>query len=130
MPAELARRMLLLLGDAQLRGRFGRFNRERVDRQFRWERAARRVCEIYEEVLEEWKRGTGRAMKGQAERFFRDTDYWQAWSEVPDLTVDIDYALRAVRPEDRSVLDVPCGRGRLLKAVAGGRPAPRSSVWT
>jgi len=53
-----------------------------------------------------------------AERFFSDSDYWKAWSEVPDLTVDIDYALRAVRHDDRSVLDVPCGRGRLLKAVS------------
>ena len=66
-------------------------------------------------------------MTGQAERFFRDTDYWRSWSEVPDLTVDIDYALRAVRPEDESVLDVPCGRGRLLKAV--GRRAPGARLF-
>jgi SAM-dependent methyltransferase len=58
-----------------------------------------------------------------AEQFFSDSDYWQAWSQVPDLTVDIDYALRAVRPDDRSVLDVPCGRGRLLKAVSRHAPA-------
>jgi len=58
-----------------------------------------------------------------AERFFRESDYWRAWSEVPDLTVDIDYALRAVRPGDRSVLDAPCGRGRLLKAVSRAAPA-------
>lgn len=62
-----------------------------------------------------------------AERFFRDSEYWKAWSEVPDLTVDIDYALRAVRPEDRSVLDVPCGRGRLLKAVS--RRAPGAALY-
>jgi SAM-dependent methyltransferase len=62
-------------------------------------------------------------MSGQAERFFSESDYWRAWSEVPDLTVDIDYALRAVRPGDRSVLDVPCGRGRLLKAVSRQAPA-------
>ncbi len=54
---ELARRLLLLLGDALLRRRFGRFNRDRVDRHFRWERASRRVWDIYEEVLTEWKRG-------------------------------------------------------------------------
>jgi len=54
---ELARRLLLLLGDALLRRRFGRFNRDRVDRHFRWERASRRVWDIYEEVLAEWKRG-------------------------------------------------------------------------
>lgn len=54
---ELARRILQLLGDAELRRRFGGFNRDRVDRRFRWERASRRVWEIYEEVLAEWKRG-------------------------------------------------------------------------
>jgi SAM-dependent methyltransferase len=64
-------------------------------------------------------------MTGQAERFFRDTDYWRAWSGVPDRTVDIDYALRAVLPEDRTVLDVPCGRGRLLKAVRQRAPGAR-----
>jgi len=53
----LARRILDLLGDAELRGRFGHFNRARVDRHFRWERASRRVWEIYQEVLAEWKRG-------------------------------------------------------------------------
>jgi SAM-dependent methyltransferase len=58
-----------------------------------------------------------------AERFFSDTDYWKSWSAVPDMTVDIGYALRAVRPDDRSVLDAPCGRGRLLKAVAQRAPA-------
>ena len=64
-------------------------------------------------------------MNSQAERFFRDTDYWRAWSEVPDLTVYIDYALRAVRADDRAVLDVPCGRGRLLKAVRRHAPGAR-----
>ena len=54
---ELARSILSLLGDALLRRRFGRFNQERVDRLFRWDRASHRVGEIYEEVLAEWKRG-------------------------------------------------------------------------
>src|SRR6266536_2486937 len=62
-----------------------------------------------------------------AERFFSDGDYWKSWSEVPDVTVDIDYALRAVRHDDRSVLDVPCGRGRLLKAVS--RRAPGAALY-
>ena len=62
-----------------------------------------------------------------AERFFRDSDYWRSWSAVPDETVDIDYALRAVEPDDRSVLDVPCGRGRLLKAVS--RRAPAAALY-
>lgn len=56
-------------------------------------------------------------MKTDAERFFRTSDYWRAWSAVPDLTADIDYAVRSIRASDRAVLDVPCGRGRLLKAV-------------
>ena len=54
---ELPRQILRLLGDAELRRRFGRFNRDRVDRLFRWDRASQRVGEIYEEVVAEWKRG-------------------------------------------------------------------------
>ena len=65
------------------------------------------------------------AVTGTAERFFRDGDYWRAWSAVPDLTVDIAYALGAVRASDRRVLDAPCGRGRLLRACAGRAPATR-----
>jgi SAM-dependent methyltransferase len=53
----------------------------------------------------------------KAEEFFRTTSYWRAWSQVPDVTADIAYALAAVESSDRSVLDVPCGRGRLLKAL-------------
>ena len=52
-----------------------------------------------------------------AERFFRDSEYWRAWSRVPDMTADIPYALAALDPGCRRVLDAPCGRGRLLKAV-------------
>lgn len=55
--SDFAARLVLLLGDADLRRRFGEFNRDRVDRHFRWSRATRRVMEIYEEVLAEWKRG-------------------------------------------------------------------------
>jgi len=57
---QLGRHLRELLADAALRERFGRFNRERIDRHFRWDRAARRVCEIYEDVLAEWKRGVQR----------------------------------------------------------------------
>jgi glycosyltransferase involved in cell wall biosynthesis len=46
-----------LLDQAELRRRFGAFNRDRVERHFRWARAARRVLKIYEEVLADWKRG-------------------------------------------------------------------------
>lgn len=52
-----------------------------------------------------------------AERFFRDSEYWRVWSQVPDMTTDIPYVLAALHPGYRRVLDVPCGRGRLLKAV-------------
>jgi len=48
---------LRLLDDASLRRRLGAFNRERVERHFRWPRAARRVLDIYDEVLADWKRG-------------------------------------------------------------------------
>jgi len=61
-------------------------------------------------------------MKTDAEGFFRASNYWKAWSTVPDLTADIPYALRAIRQADRRVLDVPCGRGRLLKAVRAHAP--------
>ncbi len=56
-------------------------------------------------------------MKSPAEEFFRRSDYWLAWSQVPDLTADVPYALAALAADDRRVLDVPCGRGRLLRAV-------------
>jgi glycosyltransferase involved in cell wall biosynthesis len=52
---------LRLLDQPELRRRFGAFNRERVDRHFRWPRAARRVLDIYEEVVGDWKRGVRRA---------------------------------------------------------------------
>ncbi len=57
--SDFAARLRLLLSDDDLRRRLGAFNRDRVQRQFRWDRAARRVMEIYEEVLAEWKRGLG-----------------------------------------------------------------------
>ncbi len=65
-------------------------------------------------------------MKSLAERFFRESDYWKSWAQVPDLTADIPYALEAVRPSDARILDVPCGRGRLLKAVR--RLAPKAAL--
>ena len=52
---------LQLLDQPELRRRFGAFNRERVDRHFRWPRAARRVLDIYEEIVGDWKRGVRRA---------------------------------------------------------------------
>jgi len=52
---------LRLLDQPALRRRFGAFNRERVDRHFRWPRAARRVLDVYEEVVGDWKREVRRA---------------------------------------------------------------------
>jgi glycosyltransferase involved in cell wall biosynthesis len=56
----LAAATLRILDQADLRRDFGAFNRERVNRHFRWPRAARRVLEIYEEVRADWKRGVRR----------------------------------------------------------------------
>ncbi len=58
---------------------------------------------------------------GRAEDFFRETGYWRAWSRVPDATADIPYALAAVEPTHHSILDVPCGRGRLLRSIRSYR---------
>ena len=52
---------LQLLDQPELRRRIGAFNRERVCRHFRWPRAARRVLDIYEEIVGDWKRGVRRA---------------------------------------------------------------------
>jgi glycosyltransferase involved in cell wall biosynthesis len=54
------RGLLWLLDDPDLRRRFGAFNRERVDRSYRWERSSRRVAEIYEDTLLQWKRDGAR----------------------------------------------------------------------
>lgn len=51
---------LRLIDQRELRRRFGAFNRGRVDRHFRWSRAARRVLDVYEEVVGDWKRGVRR----------------------------------------------------------------------
>jgi len=61
----------------------------------------------------------------KAEEFFRQTPYWRAWSDVPDSTADIPYAVATVGPGQTSVLDIPCGRGRLLNAIKGCRPGVR-----
>jgi hypothetical protein len=52
-----------------------------------------------------------------AERFFRDSEYWLVWSQVPDMSADIPYVLAALHLGHRRGFDVPCGRGQLLKAV-------------
>jgi glycosyltransferase involved in cell wall biosynthesis len=51
-PAEFAARLQTLLADPALRERFGRANRDRVERHFRWERCATATRRVYERVLE------------------------------------------------------------------------------
>jgi SAM-dependent methyltransferase len=71
-----------------------------------------------------WFRGLSMAERERpAERYFRESKYWEVWSKVPDVTADLTYALAAVRSTHRLVLDVPCGRGRLLKAVLARYPS-------
>lgn len=58
--AAFTRAVLRLLDAPDLRAQLGGFNRDRVEQRFRWGRAARRVLEIYDEVLADWKRGVRR----------------------------------------------------------------------
>ena len=58
--AAFVRGLLCLLADPALRRRCGAFNRERIDRSYRWERSSRRVAEIYEDTLLQWKRDGAR----------------------------------------------------------------------
>lgn len=59
--AGFAKAALELLGDERMRQKFGAANRARVDRLFRWERAAAEVKRIYEEVLDGWRRRRAQA---------------------------------------------------------------------
>ena len=54
--AAFVRGLVRLVDDLELRRRFGGFNRERINRHYRWERSSRRVAEIYEDTLLQWKR--------------------------------------------------------------------------
>jgi glycosyltransferase involved in cell wall biosynthesis len=54
------RGLIRMLDDPELRRRYGVFNRQRIDRSYRWERTSRRVAEIYEDTLLQWKRQAGR----------------------------------------------------------------------
>jgi glycosyltransferase involved in cell wall biosynthesis len=54
-PERLAERLLLLLRDADLRVKLGQHNRERAEREFRWERCAARTRRVYEETLAAWR---------------------------------------------------------------------------
>jgi glycosyltransferase involved in cell wall biosynthesis len=50
-PAALARAIAALLDDPVARERFGRMGRERILANFKWERAAREVTEIYRQTI-------------------------------------------------------------------------------
>ena len=52
---EFVRKILLLLDDKELRLQMGVRARERVDRLFRWERAARETFEIYQRTIEQFR---------------------------------------------------------------------------
>jgi glycosyltransferase involved in cell wall biosynthesis len=57
----LARSVLRLASDADLRRKLGAANRERVDRMFRWDLCATATARIYESVLDDWRsRAAGR----------------------------------------------------------------------
>lgn len=57
---QFTRSLLELLADLDLRRRCGAFNRERIGREYRWEQCSRRVIEIYEDAVLQWKRGSTR----------------------------------------------------------------------
>jgi phosphatidylinositol alpha-1,6-mannosyltransferase len=58
-PDRFVERLLLLLGDAALREKFGAAGRERADRLFRWEACVDGTRRVYEETLEAWRRRGG-----------------------------------------------------------------------
>ncbi len=55
------RSVLRLFAHADLRRRFGDFNRDRIERLYRWEECSRRVLEIYQDAALDWKRRGGRS---------------------------------------------------------------------
>jgi phosphatidyl-myo-inositol dimannoside synthase len=56
LPDRFVERLLLLLGDAALREKFGAAARERADRLFRWEACVEGTRRVYEETIEAWRR--------------------------------------------------------------------------
>ena len=55
--AAFVDRVVRLLGDEPLRARFGAAAAERVDRNFRWDDTVRRVHKIYQEAIDDFRRG-------------------------------------------------------------------------
>jgi phosphatidylinositol alpha-1,6-mannosyltransferase len=60
VPDRFVERLLLLLGDAALREKFGAAARERADRLFRWDACVDGTRRVYEETLSAWRRRGGR----------------------------------------------------------------------
>jgi glycosyltransferase involved in cell wall biosynthesis len=56
-PGPFVEKLSQILGDQALGEKFGRANRERVERMFRWERCVDGTRRVYETALEEWRRG-------------------------------------------------------------------------
>ncbi len=55
--SAFADRVLRLLRDPTLRARFGAGAAERVDRHFRWDLTVRRIHKVYQETIDEFRRG-------------------------------------------------------------------------
>jgi glycosyltransferase involved in cell wall biosynthesis len=55
-PERFAERLATLLADAELRARFGRANRARIDSRFRWDRCVAGTAAVYEETVAAWRR--------------------------------------------------------------------------
>jgi len=62
-PDRLVERLAQLLADAELRAKFGALNRERVERSFRWERCVAATRQVYESVVEAWRRARAGAAR-------------------------------------------------------------------
>ena len=55
-PESFVARLVTLLRDPALRGRFGAAGRERADRLYRWERCVDGTRRVYETAVEAWRR--------------------------------------------------------------------------
>jgi glycosyltransferase involved in cell wall biosynthesis len=55
-PEAFVEPLLRLLADPGLRDKLGRAARERVERLFRWDRCVDGTRQVYERVLEDWRR--------------------------------------------------------------------------
>ena len=62
-PGPFVEKLSLILGDQALGEKFGRANRERVERMFRWERCVDGTHRVYETALEEWRRRGGAGVR-------------------------------------------------------------------